>query len=237
VLSTNNLSVAVHFVHDTYNWRNKVVFGSWMKAVAMAAMTAENKLVKAAYHCERPSVMDVHFEGEVEPNGQVALASDFTFQQVKVSLSKDFVFALGNGEWEVEAKNNYLPYKPKNMQKKRLDVKLKTISNVDMNPVAPHGLIGQAWDRDDKMIMGALDDYTTPRRVVETSAMAEGAIEGSAADYEINPLNPFSTNFKYSRFGLKRAAPRDVASLSGKKYPAKKTASAGAIDDESNESN
>jgi hypothetical protein len=234
VLSTNNLTANVLFVQDTYNWRSKVVFGSWMKALAVTAMTAENKLVKAAYHCERPSVMDVYFEGEAEPNGQVALGSDFTFQKVKVSLSKDFVFVLANGEWEVEAKNNYLPYKSQNMQKKRLDVNLKTISNVDLNPVAPHGLLGQAWDRDDKMIIGALDDYSTEGHVVETAANAEGAIEGSAVDYEVDPLNPFSTKFKYSRFGLKRAAPRDVSSLSGKKFPAKMTASAGAVNDEDN---
>jgi hypothetical protein len=232
VLSTNNLTANVLFLHATYNWRNKVVFGSWMKAVAVSAMTAKNKVVKAAYHCERPAVMEVHFEGEAEPNGEVAMGADFTFQQVKVSLSKDFVFALSNGEWEVEAKNSYLPYKSQNMQKKRLDVNLKTISNVDANPVAPHGLVGQAWDRDDTMVVGALDDYNRDGRFVETTANAEGAIEGAAVDYEIDPLDHFSTTFKYSRFGLKRAAPRDVSSLSGKKFPAKMAASVGAMNDE-----
>jgi hypothetical protein len=235
VLSTNNLSANVLFVHDTYNWRNKLVFGSWMKALAVTAVTAENKLVKAAYHCERSAAMDVHFEGEAEPT-VVAIGSHIILAQVKVSLSDKFVFAVSNGEWEVEAKNSYLPYKSSNAQKKRLDINLKTLSNVDQNPVAPHGLIGQAWDRDDMMVFGALDDYTTADHVIETKANAEGAIEGSAVDYEINALDPYSTKFKYSRFGLEYAPPRDVSLLSGKKYPTKKTASsAGAMNDEDND--
>jgi hypothetical protein len=206
-----------------------------MKAVAVSAMTAKNKLVKAAYHCERPAVMEVTFEGEAEPT-LFATGADFILAQVQVSLSDKFMFALSNGEWTVEAQSSYLPYALLNTQKMRLDVNLKTTSNVDMNPVAPHGLIGQAWDRDDKMVIGALDDYTTAGRVVETKANAEGAIEGSAADYEIDPLDPYSTKFKYSRFGLERATPRDVSSLSGRKFPAKKTATAGAMNDKNDES-
>jgi hypothetical protein len=235
MLSTNNMSANVLFVHDTYNWRNKIVFGSWMKGVAVSAMTSQNKLVRASYHCERPAIMDVHFEGETEPNGQVAKDSAFEFQGIKVSLSDKFVFALSNREWEVEAKNSFLPYQSMNAHKKRLDVNLKTLTNVDLNPVAPHGLIGQTYDRDDMMMVGALDDYSATKKdtnVIETSANAEGAIEGSAVDYEIDPLNPFSTAFKYSRFGLKRAAPRDASSLTGKKFPAMKASNAGAINDE-----
>merc|ERR1719145_49291 len=56
-----------------------------------------------------------------------------------------------------------------------------------------------------------------------TAAQAEGAIEGSWEDYIVS--NKFATDFKYSRFGLAKAAPRDVSKLSG----TKKEASAGVV--------
>jgi hypothetical protein len=47
--------------------------------------------------------------------------------------------------------------------------------------------------------------------------MGEGAIEGVLADYEINRAAPFTTAFKYSRFGLTMADPRNISALSGTK--------------------
>ena len=51
--------------------------------------------------------------------------------------------------------------------------------------------------------------------MVYTSAMAEGAIEGEAADYKLS--GKFETSFKFSVFSASKAAPRDVAKLSGTK--------------------
>ena len=74
----------------------------------------------------------------------------------------------------------------------------------------------------ERRIDGKLDDYTGSKingrtSVVVTKAMGEGAIEGVLADYAINRADPFSTAFKYSRFGLKMANPRNTSALSGKK--------------------
>ena len=44
-----------------------------------------------------------------------------------------------------------------------------------------------------------------------TSAMAEGAIEGATDDYEMT--SPFEYKFRYVRFGLQSASPRDVSKL------------------------
>ena len=44
-----------------------------------------------------------------------------------------------------------------------------------------------------------------------TKAMAEGAIEGVAADYRMG--SKYATDFKYSRFDASSAQHRDVASL------------------------
>ena len=45
--------------------------------------------------------------------------------------------------------------------------------------------------------------------------MGEGAIEGVAEDYEINAMNPFSVEFKYTRFHAKHASPRNILALTG----------------------
>ena len=63
----------------------------------------------------------------------------------------------------------------------------------------------------DVSVIGATDQY----KGVEftTSAMGEGAIEGTAKDYEM--ADKFSTDFKFSRWGLKVAEPRNVSTLTG----------------------
>ena len=45
--------------------------------------------------------------------------------------------------------------------------------------------------------------------------MGEGAIEGTAKDYEMSTR--FATSFKYSRFDAVSAQPRSVAALTGRK--------------------
>ena len=41
----------------------------------------------------------------------------------------------------------------------------------------------------------------------------------AAADYEIDSADPFDTKFKFSRFGLAYAPPRNVSSLTGLVLP------------------
>merc|ERR1711975_194274 len=95
--------------------------------------------------------------------------------------------------------------------------------------------MGQAYDGDTVEVTGAKDDYSVPDEVIVTKAMGEGAIEGTAEDYEIDPTNPFDTNFKFSRFGLTHALPRNISSLTGKVITQSKSAaadnSAGAVND------
>jgi len=56
-----------------------------------------------------------------------------------------------------------------------------------------------------------VDDYST--HVVHTSAMAEGAIEGTADDYRVPSAS--SAAFRYSRLGALpgQTQPRDVAAI------------------------
>ena len=60
----------------------------------------------------------------------------------------------------------------------------------------PLGIIGQSFSSDSPR-HGATDIYPEEGHF-ETSAMAEGAIEGSAAMYEVP--SPYETRFAFSRF-------------------------------------
>ena len=51
----------------------------------------------------------------------------------------------------------------------------------------------------------------TEGAVFTTYSMAEGAIEGSASDYEV--ASPYEVHFKYSRFGKTAYAARGKAGL------------------------
>lgn len=64
----------------------------------------------------------------------------------------------------------------------------------------PHGIIGQSYDGDGLPRRGAKDEYPTSGKF-RTKAMAEGAIEGIAQDYEM-PYS-YATQFKFSRFEKK----------------------------------
>jgi len=77
--------------------------------------------------------------------------------------------------------------------------------------VWPHRLIGQSFDGDGAPLSGRVDDYST--RVVHTSAMAEGAIEGTPDDYRVP--SAFSAAFRYSRLGALpgQTQPRDVVAI------------------------
>ena len=72
-----------------------------------------------------------------------------------------------------------------------------------------------------------MDDYRPDKDgVFTTTAMGEGAIEGSVADYEVQA--PFETSFRFGRFSAERAPPRDVSELSAPRGARKPMARASA---------
>ena len=114
--------------------------------------------------------------------------------------------------------------------KRQIDVSIQALVNpllADANgvTVSPHGILGQAYDGDSFAVDGAQDNYgalTTPMeeypyRKIVTRAMAEGAIEGEAADYEVS--GGFGTAFAFSRWNRTDAVPpRNVSKLTGRKW-------------------
>jgi len=95
---------------------------------------------------------------------------------------------------------------------RRLDLRIEPTTPEVQLPTMPHGIIGQSWDGDGRSVDGRMDEYPkTEGARFTTSAMAEGAIEGSAKDYEVSA--PYEVRFRYSRFGSIGVAARSVAGL------------------------
>ena len=68
----------------------------------------------------------------------------------------------------------------------------------------PHGIIGQSYATPGRVRNGKVDQYPFSGYYI-TNAQAEGAIDGTASDYEV--ASPFSTAFAFDRFGINTALP------------------------------
>ena len=89
----------------------------------------------------------------------------------------------------------------------RLDISVEAL--VDESSLGAHGLIGQSFDGSKVPRYGRVDQYPPLEVPAEftTAAMAEGAIEGAAKDYEV--ADKYATQFRFSRFALERG-PNDA---------------------------
>ncbi|KAL1515711.1 hypothetical protein AB1Y20_002327 [Prymnesium parvum] len=239
-LSAKNVSLNLFFVHADFNNAHRVVHGSHMQQLALKVRTSTTG-----------RLLTLEFAASAAPphkavlrdasTGQVVKtithgAPTFTLENLVLSIrekrfgligSHGSVLTINTGKWLIEAVSKEFPNPTKNPNKALLDVQINALYDADHDVVAPHGLIGQSWDGDDKGVGGKQDDYHGTD--VTTSAMAEGAIEGVASDYEMS--SPFDTNFKFSRFDATAARPRDVSALTGTKIDARKGHGAGAAPD------
>ena len=207
----------------------KTIHGSFIKVAYFRALTSSGTTLTVAYKADEPSHAALTTSGAGEEALPFATEGDITVSQkmpdtiehkqddVSVTLTRkharEAAVAVRNGDFEVTAASRYLGYAEQNKHMKRLDVSIKPLKDVARSEVAPHGLLGQTFDGDGVAVDGALDDYSG--KEVFTKAMGEGAIEGVAADYVISRADPFSTAFKYNRFGASSAAPRDATKLTG----------------------
>jgi len=236
MLSTSRLALNALFVKMSFVMGGKksevegdlkTVHGSAIKAVYFRALTAAGKTLTVEYKADEPSHAPLSVKGggsvgmekqtEVEVHTEKPDGTEYTVDDVKVLLTRkhkrEAAITVSNGDFELKAASVYLAWAEKNKKRKRLDVSITPLRDVSASVVAPHGLIGQTFDGDGVAVDGATDDYSA--YVVYTKAMGEGAIEGVASDYVIDRADPFSTAFKYSRFGASSAAPRDAAALTG----------------------
>ena len=76
----------------------------------------------------------------------------------------------------------------------------------------PHGIVGQSYATPGLERHGKKDLYPFSGSYT-TSAQAEGAIEGSASDYQV--ASPYATDFAFSRFNAARGAPASAEATGG----------------------
>jgi hypothetical protein len=148
---------------------------------------------------------------------------------VFVKLENRALTVTVEDKWVMKAVEAPFPFGLLNKQKSLLDVSVKALYDADHDVVAPHGIFGQSYDGDDIAVDGKLDKRDGDESTTE--AQAEGALEGVIADYRIAANDPYSPAFKYSRYDLTKAMPRDVSKLTGHKHKREEQAgsTAGAV--------
>jgi hypothetical protein len=149
-------------------------------------------------------------------------AAPFATENIRVGLSGK-TLTVANGQWLTSSRATVGAPHP---GKLRVNVEIQPTHAVRHNPVAPHGLLGQTYDRDGLEVNGHEDDYSrlddgrhASARTgigghVTTRAMAEGAIEGVLQDYRV--ASDFATGFRFSRFDALTAGVRNVSALGGR---------------------
>lgn len=229
LLSHTNLSVAAIFHEASYvEDDKKVVHGSYMTHTYVVATTTTGKEMRVALEAGLvdPTHATVQYvaSGEtIELDGKATPSVSEGNVQVAFSPPSEHGVRLSVtqlGRWAVGvssgAKHQYVDVSPSGGGRAmwRVDVTVAPLSpSMELEAVAPHGIIGQSYDGDNIAVSGATDDYNMS--VVTTSAQAEGGLEGTWTDYIV--ASPYSTHFKYSRYSGKPAPARDIAKLTGRK--------------------
>ena len=231
-LSAKNLSLNVmtefadFYLHDTDHPRRKLVHGSFLTQAHVVAKTGGGHTVRASFWASKIGPLNIGWINATIDNQQAFSLGPHTTKVVDdVSLHMDYSsLHVTTGEWA-------LAVTPQAVQRsvagpvRRIDVQMTPRVAESQFSVPPHGVIGQSWDGDNKAVFGEEDEFPV-RGEYTTSAMAEGAIEGVPTDYLMS--SPYATDFKYSRFGLSHASPRDVSKLTGRVKAASPQAANGA---------
>jgi len=222
LLSAKDVSFNVLFEKGDFAWATRLVHGTKMAAGYWVLKTSSGKALTVEYTAEKfDPVALVHEEGhsdvQIRPGTPALVVDDVIVSMVGKTLS------VRNSKWLFTATTSPYPFGKLEVNKNKvlLDVAVQPLYNPDTDAAAPHGVLGQAYDQDKIAVDGKIDEVTTGEST--TAAQAEGAIEGTWEDY-ILP-SKFATDFRFSRFGLAKAAPRDVSKLTG----AKKAATAGVV--------
>ena len=130
-------------------------------------------------------------------------------------LMKQSSLVVSSAEWEMTVTRKPIYNFISGPTRWRYDVGVKDIAAE--HTVSPHGLLGQSFDNDTIAVNGQKDNYAGGVEVT-TVSMAEGAIEGTAVDYQL--ISKWSTDFTYTRFHSINGTIRNVSRLSGQKLKA-----------------
>lgn len=223
LLSAKNASINARIEYHTFNKFDLRIHGSFFTAMYFTVRS----LVTGKIHTIE---YDPHHPPVKVDNLPFAVGATATLDDISVRLPNINSLMVETYQWlfKVSAreikygvlKERYLRDKPD-----QLDLSIIPLKDPLKYGIAPHGLIGQTADGDHVAVDGAQDDLKALSKdaergpgglkLVYPSANAEGAIEGSAEDYEV--ASKFTTEFKYSRFDASSAPTRNVNALTGKK--------------------
>jgi len=228
LLSAKDVSLNVRFAADDFAWAKRLVHGTKMAAAYWTIRTESGKVLTIEFKSVKFDPVAVvrekgHRDVEVRPGQPAVVVED-----VQVAMLSAKALTVVNKKWRFSAISSPFPFGKKlaNKDKVLLDVAIQPLYEVEADVVAPHGIIGQAYDGDTIAVSGKLDADRSGETT--TTAQAEGAIEGTWEDYIME--TPFATDYKFSRFDATAAPHRDVSKLTGEKKAASTTAIAGATD-------
>lgn len=240
LLSHKNLSVNARFADAKYRDGERLITGTYMVDAFVTVVTDNGWQLRIALYAGAKKVDHVEMAWHLPSTGALARSRNLTFVHadtyamegdVQVQFNppspKEFKSGAGptmivtqKGRWRVQvATQKYydeidsVATKAEPIKKFRVDVEVQPLDpKVEKDAVAPHGIIGQSFDGDEIGVSGKNDDYSKEGEIV-TTAQAEGSIEGTWTDYVMSA--PFATDFKYSRYDVKAAKPRNLDKLTG----------------------
>jgi len=214
-LSARNLSVALLIEHGSFRTSHSKlnVHGSWVRGAFHTVRTRRTaRVLQIFFHAIDPH-RAVITEGCTAPYCKDRVAASrrhvlregalpFVAENVLVTLHRK-TLNVANGQWRTSCTSTVGAPHPGRL---RVNLEIRPTYPVDRDPVAPHGLIGQTYDRDRFEVNGRQDNYSLlddgrptasrhgPGGHVTTRAKAEGAIEGKLEDYRL--ASDFATAFR-----------------------------------------
>jgi len=222
-LSAKNVTMNVRIAAADFHWHQRLVHGTKMADASWTVRTHTGAIINVAYEAKSVDASHVMVLVERPPTSKggapasskfkVTAAAPKVIDGVSVTLSATKTLTVDTGKWMMSAAISPFPFGKLNKGQRLLDVKAMPKYDADRDVVAPHGLFGQSYDNDTLAVDGAVDHVVEGQSEMTTSAQGEGAIEGHISDYKM--AGPFATHFKYTRFDLESAKPRDASKLTG----------------------
>jgi hypothetical protein len=200
-LSAPNLALNVRTRDSLFRLGQLNVDGSFITEAHIVARTLTGKLLRLTYDAERLTQVGTSHDmvnATCGDGGAALLETQSALECEEIRVSIDWsTLVVEAVHWRLTVAGQPVHDRLAGPHH-RLDLSVAAL--VDEASLGAHGIIGQSFDGSEVPRFGRLDQYP-PLDVpadFATSAMAEGAIEGVAADYEV--AAPYSTSFKFSRF-------------------------------------
>merc|ERR1712113_702057 len=232
---THGLSLNARFTYETFMLSPskdlnsdglRLILGSHMTMAYVTALALTGEVVLVKFGSEHPYAAHIQTEPGVDAEGH-GTNSTVTWMYngdkslavgnivIEMPATTPTALVVSNGEWQYRIRSGvYLTPSSSSgsLVNHKIDVEVTCLADPLKLPVASHGLLGQGFDG--QAIDGERDSYIADvNGVFETSAQGEGAIEGSVNDYLVASPSPYGTKFKFARFGVQNAPPRNMKKL------------------------